>query len=75
MLSNRSGKENSKLDEQLFSTGKISHLEKMDPSLENGFRIIYHKEVPMEIRLMEGETAEGGSEEMINAKILVQGEV
>ncbi len=47
----------------------------MDPSLENNFRVIYNKEIPMEIRLVETETPETGSQEVINAKLLVQGEV
>jgi len=51
-------------------------LEEMDPSLADGFKIAYDKEIPLELRLQD-ETVnqeEVGTLENIRARVLVQGE-
>jgi hypothetical protein len=66
-------KENSSIDKMLFNTFNLGDLEKMDPSLSDGFRMIYNKEVPVEIRLVEDEEkTQQGTQELIGVKILVQ---
>ena len=53
-------------------------IEDMDPSLSNGFSVLYDRECPFEIRFQEEEGSDrkegGGTLEAIKAKILVQGE-
>lgn len=46
--------------------------------LDGGFRVIYDKEVPIELRLVEEnktENDEAGTLESIKTKILIQGEI
>jgi len=44
---------------------------------DGGFRVIYDKEVPIELRLVEEErdSTEAGTLESIKTKILIQGEI
>ena len=53
-----------------------SHLEELDPSLAEGHRIFYEREVPFELRSADGveEPQEVGALEAIKVKILTIGE-
>jgi len=47
----------------------------MDPSLIDGYRVIYDREVPFELRLQDGvsKPMEVGTLEAIRVKIMIQG--
>jgi len=51
-------------------------LEEMDPSLSEGFKVAYDKEVPLELRLQEANSDQQdvGTLEGIRTRVLVQGE-
>ena len=59
-----------------MSNMDFSTIEEMDPSVADGFRVIYDREVPFELRLQESAEArqEVGALEAIKVKILVLGE-
>ena len=59
-----------------MSNMDFSTIEEMDPSVSDGFRVIYDREVPFELRLQESAEArqEVGALEAIKVKILVLGE-
>eukprot|EP01039_Chlorochromonas_danica_P002976 gene2976-3244_t len=49
-------------------------IDELDPSLANGFRVIYDREVPVEVRTQQGdERAKQGTLELIKVKILLLG--
>jgi len=54
----------------------ILALEEMDPSLTDGFKVAYDKEVPLELRLQDASTDQQdvGTLESIRTRVLVQGE-
>ena len=56
----------------------LGALEEKDQSLNGGYMVIYDKEVPIELRLVEEnktENDEAGTLESIKTKILIQGEI
>ena len=63
-------------DPSLMSTFEMGAVDEMDPSLAEGHRIIYDREVPFELRIQEaGQTPqEVGTLEAIKVKVLVLGE-
>ena len=54
----------------------FSTIDDMDPSLANGHRAIYEREVPMELRVQQAENTpqEVGTLEAVKVKLLVRGE-
>lgn len=54
----------------------MSSIEDMDPSLSDGFRVIYNRECPFELRVQESleGSREVGTLEAIQVKILVRGD-
>lgn len=80
--------QNSRLEEQkhnaqdlnnssMLTSFDLGTIEEMDPSLNGGYRVLYDKEVPIELRLVENEkdAEEPGTLESIKTKILILGEV
>ena len=63
-------------DPSIMSTFEMGAVDEMDPSLAEGHRIIYDREVPFELRIQEaGQTPqEVGTLEAIKVKVLVLGE-
>ena len=53
----------------------LSHIEELDPSLNNGYRLLYDREVPIEIRSVHalGEKTNSGVLESIKVKIVALG--
>lgn len=51
----------------------FTSLDELDPSLSNGFRILYEREVPLEVRNQNGDGRQGGTLELIKVKILTVG--
>merc|ERR1719162_2599693 len=51
-------------------------IEEMDPSLAEGHRVVYDREVPFELRVQDAETGpqEVGTLEAIRGKILIMGD-
>jgi hypothetical protein len=61
-------------EEGAINVFDFSSLEDLDPSLSGGFRIIYDREIPLEVRYERSdEELRHGSIETIKMKILVQG--
>jgi hypothetical protein len=60
----------------IMSGFDMAAIEEMDPSLSEGHRIIYDREVPFELRIQEaGETPqEVGTLEAIKIKVLLLGD-
>lgn len=67
---------NTSLDESLsLAAVDFSSIEEMDPSLADGFHIIYSREVPIEVRTQVGtEDPEQGTLEAIHVKMLALGQ-
>lgn len=63
-------------DPSLISTFDMGAVDEMDPSLAEGHRIIYDREVPFELRIQEAGQApqEVGTLEAIKVKVLTLGE-
>ena len=63
-------------DQSLISTFDMGAVDEMDPSLAEGHRIIYDREVPFELRIQESGQApqEVGTLEAIKVKVLTLGE-
>jgi hypothetical protein len=63
-------------DPSVMSTFDLGAVDEMDPSLAEGHRIIYDREVPFELRIQEaGQTPqEVGTLEAIKVKVLLLGE-
>jgi len=61
----------------MLNSFDLGALEEMDPSLNGGYRVVYDKEVPIELRLVEDEKEanEMGTLESIKTKILIQGDI
>jgi len=59
-----------------LNANDLAALEEMDPSLSDGFKIAYDKEVPLELRLQDanGDQQDVGTLESIRTRVLVQGE-
>jgi len=60
-----------------INVNDLLSLEEMDPSLADGFRVAFDKEVPLELRLQD-ETAnqeDVGTLETIRTRVLVQGDI
>ena len=62
--------------ETLMNTLDFRTIEEMDPSVADGYGVIYDREVPFELRLQESNDGpqEVGTLEAIKVKILVLGE-
>lgn len=60
----------------LLHSFDFSSIEEMDPSIADGFRVIYDREVPFELRVQEGPDApqQVGTLEAIKVKVLVLGD-
>ena len=60
-------------DESLLQTFDFSGIEELDPSIADGYRVIYDREVPFELRVQEA--ADGpqqvGTLEAIKVKVLL----
>lgn len=62
------------MDDNLSSPSVDMRGEDLDPSMSDGFRLIYNREVPIEVRNQIGnEKAHEGTLEIITVKILVTG--
>jgi hypothetical protein len=63
-------------DPSLMSTFDLGAIDDMDPSLQEGHRCIYDREVPFELRIQEsGQTPqEVGTLEAIKVKVMILGE-
>jgi len=61
----------------MLNSFDLGALEEMDPSLNGGYRVVYDKEIPIELRLVEDEkdANETGTLESIKTKILIQGDI
>jgi len=59
-----------------LNANDLAALEEMDPSLSDGFKVAYDKEVPLELRLQDSTTDQQdvGTLESIRTRVLVQGE-
>ena len=62
--------------ENLMNSMDFRTIEQMDPSVSDGFAVIYDREVPFELRLQESNDGpqEVGTLEAIKVKILILGE-
>jgi hypothetical protein len=62
-------------DESILNTYNFCGIEELDPSLSEGHRLIYDREVPFELRLEDSNgPQEVGSLEGIRVKLLIIGE-
>jgi len=54
----------------------LAGLEEMDPSLNDGFKVVYDREIPLELRLQEvaHESQDAGTLENIRVRVLAQGD-
>lgn len=72
----KSSYQDEKNSEAVFSNIDYTQIEENDPSLTDGFRLVFDREVPFELRI--GDDTSGPQEvasfESIRAKILIIGE-
>ncbi len=62
-------------DESILNTFNFCGIEELDPSLSEGHRLVYDREVPFELRLEDSNgPQEVGSLEGIRVKLLIIGE-
>ena len=68
-------KDDDKKEENILSNLDYTHIEENDPSLADGHRLVFDREVPFELRLEDNTgPQEVASFESIRAKILVMGD-
>ncbi len=60
-------------DVSILNTFDFAAIEEMDPSLADGYKVIYDREVPFELRIQDANTGpqEVGTLEAIKVKLLV----
>jgi hypothetical protein len=65
-----------RVEQSIMNSFDFSAIEEMDPSLADGHRIVYDREVPFELRIQDAGTGpqEVGTLEAIKIKVMVLGE-